>query len=168
MITRGFVGFKYNKKAPRGWYNHFDSYPSGLGSEIVDKLMKHTPKELLGFFKRLKLVEQNEGGGDDFYKAHKTVFELDWSKDSAILQDGKDFYKDGIFCEWAYIFNFDNETLEVYKGFGETPTKGLEKWKYSPDYGDRIYYVNRITTAPFSIFRFDKELFLNRLEGSEN
>ena len=167
MSTRGFIGFKHNKKAPKGFYNHSDSYPSGLGEEIVSKAMEHDRDTLLAFFKRIKFVDQNEGGGDAIYEAHKSVMDVDWTKDSITLQDGGDFYKDGLFCEWAYIFNFDNNTLEVYKGFGEKPTKGLEKWCYKTEYDGRdnkTYYVNRVSVTPLSAFRFDKDAFINSLE----
>ena len=38
MSTRGFVGYKMNKKI-RGWYNHYDSYPTGLGSLVLPVLL---------------------------------------------------------------------------------------------------------------------------------
>ena len=46
-----------------------------------------------------------------------------------------------MFCEYAYIFNLDNDTLEFYTGFGEEPTTGLEKWVYES--GGTKYYVKR-------------------------
>jgi hypothetical protein len=35
MGTRGFVGFKIDGKT-KGMYNHFDSYPEGLGKHVRD------------------------------------------------------------------------------------------------------------------------------------
>lgn len=34
MTTRGLIGFRLNGKL-KGTYNHFDSYPSGLGAEVI-------------------------------------------------------------------------------------------------------------------------------------
>ena len=164
MSTRGFVGYRLNKKAPKGFYNHSDSYPSCLGDAVVEKAMTHSRDELLAFFKRIKFIKNDQ----DAYENHKEVFELDWSKDSTTLEDGGTFYKDGLFAEWSYIFNFDNNTLEVYKGFGKEPTKGLEKWYEETVYpGEKAkrYYVNRVSVTPLSAFRFDKTSFIKTLEN---
>ena len=40
-----------------------------------------------------------------------------YAKGLDIMLDAADFIKDGLFCEWAYILNLDNMTLEIYKGF---------------------------------------------------
>lgn len=38
---------------------------------------------------------------------------------------GNEFIKDSLFCEWAYILNLDEETYEVYEGFQQAKhTKG--------------------------------------------
>lgn len=41
------------------------------------------------------------------------------------------FAADSLFCEWAYVVDFDKRTFEVYKGFNKTP---LEK-------SDRFYFL---------------------------
>lgn len=32
-------------------------------------------------------------------------------------KDDKEFLQDGLFCEYAYIYNQENDTLEIYRGF---------------------------------------------------
>lgn len=163
MSTRGFVGFKHNKKAPKGWYNHSDSYPSYLGDSVVTKAMTHTRDELLAFFNSVKFLND-----ETLYDNHKSIFDFEvWDCLSEWqIMDGGTFYKDGLFCEWSYIFNFDNDTLEIYKGFGVKPTKGLEKWFYTD--GKDKWYVNRVSVTPLSAFHFDKAGFINSLEKVEN
>lgn len=41
-----------------------------------------------------------------------------------VMIDSADFMNDSLFCEWAYIFNFDTNRLEIYRGFNETCTNG--------------------------------------------
>jgi hypothetical protein len=139
MGTRGYIGYKHNKQAPKGWYQHMDSYPSELGKDVLTKANNLTGKELLAFFKRIKWVKEEENR--DAYDNHKSIFEENWHTFKPVLVSGGEFYKDGLFCEYAYIFNFDNDTLEFYTGFGTEPTTGLEKWVYESN-GTK-YYVKR-------------------------
>jgi len=139
MSTRAFVGYKYRKQKPKGWYSHSDGYPSYLGDEVLQKANAHTEKQLLAFFKRIKWVKENENR--EAYDNHKSIFDEDWNVFNPVLVSGGEFYKDGLFCEYAYIFNLDNDTLEFYTGFGTEPTTGLEKWFYES--GGTKYYVKR-------------------------
>lgn len=38
--------------------------------------------------------------------------------------DSVAFAGDSLCCEYGYLINFDDETLEVYKGFNENPAVG--------------------------------------------
>lgn len=40
------------------------------------------------------------------------------------LQNNIDFAKNSLFCEWAYVIDFDSNTFEVFKGFNMAPTSG--------------------------------------------
>ena len=44
MSTRGYLGLKKNGEL-KGMYNHFDSYPSGLGVSIIDTINKIDSKD---------------------------------------------------------------------------------------------------------------------------
>ena len=37
------------------------------------------------------------------------------------LVDSKDFAADSLFCEWGWLVNLDENTLEVYGGFNKSP-----------------------------------------------
>jgi hypothetical protein len=39
---------------------------------------------------------------------------------SGYILDSSDFMADSLFCEWGYIANFDDNVLEVYRGFQHT------------------------------------------------
>ena len=127
MGTRGFVGFK-QKGIIKGWYNHFDSYPSGLGEEVVEKFCEYSKETLINFLtKKLTLTKE-----EDDYSNHKGVMKLDWGKDEKNLKDGSDFIKDGLFCEYSYVFDLDSKRkkLLLFKGFGKKPSKGYEDYYY--------------------------------------
>lgn len=86
MGTRGLIGIRNNKELLKGFYNHYDSYYSGLGGEVIEKYFK----------------------GDDILEV------LDEEKKE---RENKEFLQDGLFCEYAYIWNKENDTLEIYRGF---------------------------------------------------
>jgi len=94
MSTRGLIGFKTNSKYVSGYYNHYDSYYTNLGYELINAYFN----------------------GKDIMNSTK--------------QDEKDdgFILDGLYCEYAYIYNSENDTLEIYRGFFDKPQfKGHRK-----------------------------------------
>lgn len=40
------------------------------------------------------------------------------------ILDGSEFPKDSLFCEYAYVINFDANKFEVYDGFQQAPQEG--------------------------------------------
>ena len=142
MSTRGFVGYKLNGKI-KGWYNHSDSYPDGLGLTLLEQVYcKYSWDEIKAFFKRLKLVKQHKGGGDSIYEAHKSVYDENWRTASVTLQDGSEFIKDGLFCEYGYVFDLDSlvKKLLLFEGFGKGPSKGYEDYFFQ----SKAYKVQKL------------------------
>lgn len=44
------------------------------------------------------------------------------------LRNSIDFAKDSLFCEWAYVIDFDKGTFEVFQGFNERPLDSQERF----------------------------------------
>lgn len=151
MSTRGFIGFKKDGVV-KGWYNHSDSYPDCLGYAILEEAFcKYDLDTLKEFFtKRLKLVKRNGGGGDPVYEAHKSVLSLDWRTDSVELLDDSEFIKDGLYCEYAYVFNLDKPVKELllFKGFGKGPSRGYEDWYYQTEPSTRRGLDGEVQESP--------------------
>ena len=103
MSTRGAIGIRYNKE-DKVAYNHFDSYPLGLGQEVLNWLKDKTIEDLKCEFDSIVLV--NEYVRNAFENGFKSEF-----------QDASDFLADSLFCEYAYIINLDSKKLEIYHGF---------------------------------------------------
>lgn len=50
------------------------------------------------------------------------------SENGLALNDSRSFAADSLFCEFAYVLDFDQDKLEVYKGFNETPLAETERF----------------------------------------
>lgn len=109
MSTRGYVGVRKNEE-DKGGYNHFDSYPSSLGADVIMFLTKTNIEELKQIF--ISLSNEENTNKEDIW---------DWYG-HCINRNAKnytEFLKDSLFCEWAYIINLDTNCLEIYRGFNK-------------------------------------------------
>lgn len=67
-------------------------------------------------------------------------------------KDDLDFAADSLFCEYAYVIDFDKNTFEWYEGFNGKPLKEEDRFyflnymakKLREDYSDDIYYPVKI------------------------
>jgi hypothetical protein len=171
MGTRGAYGYRLNEE-DKVTYNHFDSYPSGLGNCILEdlknfrkKFLKRNPTGdwIEALRQKVAKIKMIKGTKDDPADSPtmKDIKKLskwadtgvssqslsDWyclmrnmqgeiiaHAQSGYMIDGVEFLKDSLFCEYAYIVNLDNETLEFYRGFNTKPTgrgryaKLIDEW----------------------------------------
>lgn len=145
MSTRGYYGIK-KKGELKGSYNHFDSYASGLGKDLVEtinkikkedrlKVLNETfdyielvdsniapTKEQQEICKNANVVDLNVGNRslDEWYcLLRKTQGNLDIYINKVVpyMENGNDFIDDTLFCEWAYIINLDTNKFEVIYGW---------------------------------------------------
>lgn len=54
------------------------------------------------------------------HKTEKTIW----------LNNSEEFAADSLFCEWAYVIDFDKNTFEVYEGFNKTPLTKEDRFFY--------------------------------------
>lgn len=67
------------------------------------------------------------------------------------LQNSINFANDSIFCEWAWLINLDNKTLEVYEGFNKSPLEQNERFYKSQSNSDGYYPIRCL-----KIYKFDE------------
>ena len=101
MSTRGAVAIKQDDGSWRGVYNRYDSYPTGLGKELFNRLktskLKEFAKDLLRY---------------NTYKGFREG-DLDIGRDyEPITSDNPD----PLWVEWVYVIDVENEKLEVLTG----------------------------------------------------
>ena len=141
MSTRGYMGIQ-KKGELKGQYNHFDSYIEGLGKDII-KTLNSIPKEdlinkLNEVYDNIILINEDdkptqemidyaiENGlydsnvssrsTDDLYCLfHGTQGRLDmYLNGLKYMLNGNNFLKDELFCEYGYVINLDENTLDIY------------------------------------------------------
>lgn len=143
MGTRGAYGFRSEGKDYLT-YNHFDSYPSGLGDDLASQIRAvvasgTTVETLRQQVRDMRVIvrddEQptdeerakfghlwsNVSNGHDWYSLLREMQgDMGAHLKEGVMIDGNAFIMDSLFCEYAYILNLDDETFEVYQGFQRT------------------------------------------------
>ena len=141
MSTRGYMGIQ-KKGELKGQYNQFDSYISGLGKDIIKTLNSIPKKDLISklneVYDNIILINEDdkptqemidyavENGlydsnvssrsTDDLYCLfHGTQGRLDmYLNGLKYMLNGNNFLKNEIFCEYGYVINLDENTLDIY------------------------------------------------------
>ena len=93
---------------------------------------------------------------------------------SNCLEDCLTFAAYSLFCEWAYVVDFDHRTFEVFQGFNKTPLEENERFyflsnKADPDpapFGARYYPVRLAATFDLDNLPEDEE-FLDVFRDDE-
>lgn len=144
-------------------YNHCDSYPDGLGDDIV-KMIRTTLSDSKGLdwlkdkADALRVVdEKTVPTAEDIERLRpftnntvSTPGKVEWYKllreaqgdlrailSVGIVEDAHQFLEDSLFCEWAYIVNLDEMKFEVYQGFQKN---AHSKGRYTARKSDCKYY----------------------------
>lgn len=183
MGTRGAFGFTKNG-VNKITYNHFDSYPTGLGFDIIEFIMKNNIEKMNKIFNsitmvkhddvptvdQLKTLEEYFGSRIDIRKV-KDMEDLigtnqyitDFQKGFPFMLDNENFMGDSLFCEYAYIINLDDNTLEVYYGFNMIPQNNrFSKFANQDEKYKEVVLVgkiklNELRTMKFGMYKETKE-----------
>lgn len=202
MGTRHLICVVGNGRYRVAQYGQWDGYPSGQGLSILkflhspmvsalknnlDKCAWVTSGEYEKLWKEFG-VDINDNNGfvaydvcDKFYKKHPQ-FSRDvgadilkivaQATDKIKLRNDYDFSRDSLFCEWAYVIDFDKNTFEVYQGFNTKPIDESERF-YSTELVDystlkETYYpVKLLTSFDLSTLPTEEE-FLSICEPNED
>jgi len=144
MGTRGSSGFIY-KDTPYLNYNHYDSYPDGLGRDVLhfivdvnkengwDKFKENsndiipitekriTDPDIIEKYKKYADLSVSTKTYDDPYCLFRKIQDS-WMPE--ILKGelkhftfNDNFIKESLFCEYAYVINLDTMKLEFYDGY---------------------------------------------------
>lgn len=118
MGTRGLVGYRKGNEI-KAFCIENDSQYGGVGIKVLKKFQHYHQQEINDFFlHNVNFVENKEG---QLVDSDKDVWRADWRERKLTLVNFADFLSNGLFCEYAYLFNLDSDTLELYRGGFEMP-----------------------------------------------
>lgn len=167
MGTRGTYGFKRNGELHLT-YNHYDSYYSGLGQDIVNAIeYAGSIDKLNETFESIVFVEEDKEPTIEQIEECKKYSNLnvseqslkDWycllreaqgdlipyiDKNLKYMVEGNDFINDVGWCEYYYIINLDEDVLELGTEYGsdasiEIPLEEIFKGDISlKDYMEKV------------------------------
>lgn len=141
MGTRGFLTFVADG-VEKTTYNHRDSYPEALGSNVLEWARKTDLTEAARAVRDLRVVAPNstptaqdierlrgyanlsvgEQSLDDWYVLlRETQGDPAAILSAGVLIDASEFPADSLFAEWGYVIDVDAQTFEVYRGFQHAP-----------------------------------------------
>lgn len=164
MGTRGLYGVVVNGEV-KASYNHFDSYPNGLGRDIV-KFVKgiENVSDVFEQAQNLTLVNESDtapSGAEWYAELRDAQGNLAENLRLGFMTDGVQFGYNSLFCEWGYLVDLDNETVEVYRGF-QTEPHSEGRWP-GDDSHSGYYGIRLIETIPFSEL---SETYMQDIEAS--
>jgi hypothetical protein len=138
MSTNGVVAFQ-KEGALKTIYNHYDSYPSNLGNDVLDFIRRYLIEDLS---KAFDCMIDKANFSSSFYDLDTFISHK--NKSSFYYEDFTEFMQKSLFCEWAYLINLDTNELEIYKGHNKSKPIGrfrdvLPKDSYYPVTLIRVY-----------------------------
>lgn len=150
MGTRGFLGFVVDG-VEKISYNHFDSYPGGLGLDVLEWIQGLRDfSKVQAKARALRVVTVWNEDGSENLPTPEDVSQLRRWYDGSVgstqdhgvtwyqllrrtqgnpgeileagaIEDASKFPTDSLFAEWGYLIDLDTYKFEVYKGFQKVP-----------------------------------------------
>lgn len=155
-------------------YGQWDGYPGGQGATVLEFLRHYNRAAFLERVRALTFYTNDElkdlgariGAGDKlmrdlWWKNHPEMSRdmgaavLDFvltNTPGQKLKDERDFAGDSLFCEYAYVLDFDQNALEVYTGFNKESLQANARFANAPHEGEyhpiRIKAVYALSEPP--------------------
>ena len=182
MGTRHLICVVKNGEYKVAQYGQWDGYPSGQGKDILN-FLNSEEFDLEVFRKKVDQVRwlteeeiktinsmRNWQGKYPYLSRDCGADILNHifnSDEPLTVNDSLSFAGDSLFCEWAYVINLDNDTLEVYSGFNKQPLKEDERFYGCENSDSKEYYpVKFVKEYDLHNLPSDKE-FIDELEKDE-
>ena len=167
MGSRHLIAVQLDGKYKIAQYGQWDGYPEGKGIDVLHFLRNRMDEEKFkvalrrssfisdkALNKLWKACGMQEDGmillaDMDTMKRHHPEFHRDTSAkildlvqsspNRMQLENSIGFAADGLFCEWAWVVDFDKRTFEGYRGFGSDPLTEQDRFYFLRDFEQNGY-----------------------------
>lgn len=153
MGTRNLTCVYINGEYKVAQYGQWDGQPDGVGMDILKVLLNvdlNNLKQAISecHFATAEEMQQINDLGEmwkHFYPQMSrdvggTILTMIMFDDRRILHNHLDFAKESLFCEWAYVVDFDSGKFEVYEGFNKQPLTENDRFYFDGHKEDNGYY----------------------------
>lgn len=146
MGTRNLIAVMVGGAYRVAQYGQWDGYPDGQGVAVLRFL--RSAKRQAALAKNARTTRWATKEDFALAKAHGDGWQQrwpEWSRDTAAkiltmvaeqqgmaLKNEVDFAGDSLFCEWAYVIDFDADTFEAFMGFNKTPLAPTDRFAQAP------------------------------------
>lgn len=190
MGTRNLTMVVLDSQYKVAQYGQWDGYPSGQGSTVLEFLRQMDSDKM-----KIALQKVRYMTAEDIDRINATIVDdkingMPWqnsypelSRDlcagildmiytygedsELLLRDDTNFAADSLFCEWAYLVNLDDNTLEVYKGFVKSPLGENDRFNFLSDKAEDGYHPIKIVKSYSLSDLPDNETFVDQLTGKD-
>lgn len=181
MGTNHMIGVVANNEFKVAQYGQWDGYPSGQGINVLEFLINNDLERFKKKISQCEWIEDEQyvelwksfevdlkvekfvdsDIADKFYDRYpqfnrstgSNILKMIYDSYGLKLKNSSDFVNYSLFCEWAYIIDFDKNTFEIYKGFNKEPLdknerfyNGNNKQEYYPVRLLKLFDINALPT----------------------
>lgn len=161
MGTRHLTCVKKNKEFKVAQYGQWDGYPTGQGVDILDNLQSFHMSRFVDRIEQVKSLTEDEVNAlwvecgadpasslvsvvvaEEFKKKYPSLYRDTGANILRIIYENNggvpvhlstEFAADGLFCEWAYVIDLDDNTLTVYRGFNQDSNADMGHFDFLKD-----------------------------------
>lgn len=190
MGTRNLTIVYMNGEYRLAQYGQWDGYPDGQGMTCLkflrDQMKENEFRSALASMRYIdfdtnvgRRIEDAFNKGVSFPEFDRdTGAEILWmiqncQTTSRYLRDDIEFAAASLFCEWAWVIDFDRRTFEAYQGFNHTPLTPEDRFYFLVDKEEHYEHtpqeyhgVKLVASWPLDNLPTDEE-FLNAFKEDE-
>jgi hypothetical protein len=157
-------------------YGQWDGYPIGQGATICKFLQETDIPKFKKTLKKVKFIrddieEQDPKLTQEFSRdTGAEILTLIRDRGIKRLIDSSGFAADSLFCEYAYVLNFDTEVLEVYRGFNLSNLEPHDRFFYLREYdkkSDGYEPIKLWKMIPFKDATVESMTYLQKIKSED-
>ena len=165
MGTRHLTVVVSNEQVKVAQYGQWDGYPSGAGETIsafirermdFDKFKANVEATTWSTAEESKKIDEDKNWPEKYPWLSRDCGSkiLEYVQEAPRkLSNMYEFAADSLFCEWAWVVNLDNKTLEVYRGFNKKPVEPTQRFAEIPfdkRHDGTYFHVRFVKAIPFA------------------